>query len=91
MAEESLDDIPRTSLPNWQGRIGYVVYILVELVMLDLLRKEVIGDMLDSHTANYFKTDIGPDKQSKRLLTSRLFRAQIVTFVRPKTDTDRRI
>lgn len=51
-----------------------------------MLRKEVIGDTLDSHIARLFDTDADSDRLSKRFLFSSTFMGPIATFVRRKPD-----
>lgn len=45
------------------------MYNVVEQAIFDLLRKEVIGEDLDAHIANFFDTETTVKRLSKRLLT----------------------
>lgn len=55
--EESLENILRESFHNWQSGIRSVVYNVLEQVILDLLRKDVIGETLEAHIGKVFDTD----------------------------------
>lgn len=56
MVEEALDEALPIALHNTQSEVRSVVYNRVEQIMLDLLRKAVIGEILDAHIMNYFNT-----------------------------------
>lgn len=86
MIKESLDKKLRKSLHNAQNGILSVMHSVVEQVMLNLLRKDVIEDTLEAHIPKVFDTYAAADRLSKRLLTSIKFMAPIVT-VRRKKDT----
>lgn len=55
--------------------------------MEGLLRKNVIRDILDAHTAVFFHSDAPLDRLSQRLSTLNTFMAPMATFMRCKTDT----
>lgn len=84
--EELLDDIFWKSLHNAQSGTRSVVYNFVDRAMLDLLRKDIIGETLDARIAKIFDTKAAADKFSKKLFTSTSFVARIGTFLRHKTD-----
>lgn len=50
--------------------------------MLDQLRKDVIGETLDTQVARFFDTDAAADRCSKKLLVLCPFEAPVVIFVR---------
>lgn len=81
LIEELLDDILRLSHHNAQSEIRSAMYNVREQIMLDLLRKEIIGETLGGHVAKLLDTDAAINRLSKELLTSSLFVALIVTFV----------
>lgn len=86
LVEGSLDDIPCTSYCNAQSGIRSVVYRVLEQVMLDLLRKDVIEETMDAHIAKVLNTYAAADEISEKLLTSSSFIAPITTFVPYKTN-----
>lgn len=88
MIEKSRDDILRTSFYKAQSGIRTVVYKAAEQVMLDVLRKDVIGKKLDAHIAKFLDTNAAPKCLSKRLLASSSFMVLNATFARRKTDTE---
>lgn len=55
MVQKSLDDFLRTLLFNLQRGIRPVVYEVAEQVMLDLIRKDVIGETVDIQRVNIFR------------------------------------
>lgn len=59
----------------------------MEKVMLDLLRKFVIGEKVDAQIANIFHNNAATDLLSKKLLTSSKYTASVATFVRRKTSS----
>lgn len=80
--KEALDDVLCKTLHNTQSGVRYAVYTVVEQVMLDLLRKDVIGGKSDTHSAKFFDMDQAIKRFSKRLGTSTSFIAPIATLVR---------
>lgn len=54
-SQHFLDDILRKSIRNAQSGIRSVIYNIVELVILDLLRKDIIEKMLHKHIAKFFR------------------------------------
>lgn len=87
MVQKSLDDILRTSFHNTQSGMRSVFYNVVEKFMLDPLRKDVFGQMLDAHIAKSLDTDTAAEGFSRRFLASNLFMAPIATFLKCKTET----
>lgn len=85
LVEELLDDILRTSYNNTPRGICLVVSIVVEQVVLDVLREEVIGKTLDVHPAKPFDANGSNDKLFKNILTLRTFMERIATFVHRET------
>lgn len=77
----------RTCYRNSQSGIRSVVYDVDEQLMLDLLRKDVIGEKLDRHIAKFFDTEAATDGLSKKLMTSSSFMAPIATFVSRRPDS----
>lgn len=69
MTEELLDDILRKSFHNVQGDIQSVIYSVNEQEMLDLLRKDKVGETLDAHIPKIFDTNAATERLSKSLLT----------------------
>lgn len=55
--EDLLENILRTSYNNVPRGIGLAAYSVVEPVISDLLRRDVICKGLDSHIAKLFNTD----------------------------------
>lgn len=74
-----MHSILSTSLHNLQSGIRWVVYNIIEDVMLDLLRKGVIWEMIDAHII-VFNTDGDAEGLSKRLLVPNLFMTPVATF-----------
>lgn len=72
-------------LKTWSPESGIrsLVYNVDELVMLDLLRKDVIGETLKARIEKLFDTYAAIERQSK-LLIFRTFMAPIATCVRRK-------
>lgn len=64
-----------------------MVYNVVEKVVLDLCRNEVIGKTLDAHIEKAFNTYAATGRLSKKHLSSSSFNAPIRTFVECKTST----
>lgn len=78
----AVDDILDKLINNSQNRARSVVHNFVEHVMLDRLRRDVIGEIFYAYITNYFDTEIATEGFTKRLLTSSLFIAWITTDVR---------
>lgn len=57
---ESLNDFIGTSFYNTQSIIWSVIYNVVEQVVLDLLRKNVIAETIDLHIAKILDSDGAP-------------------------------
>lgn len=57
MVEESLDDNLRTSFQNAQSGIRSLVYNVVEQVVLDMQRKDAIGETVYIQIAKFFDSD----------------------------------
>lgn len=76
--QESLNEILKASFHHVQRRIRLVVYSVVEQVMLDLLRKEVIWETLGVHKAKFIDKDAAVEGFSKRLLACSSLMAPIV-------------
>lgn len=53
MVEESLENVLRTLLCNGQNHIWGDVYSVVEQVLVDLFRKEIIEETWDTHMVRY--------------------------------------
>lgn len=87
MVEESLVDILRRLLINEESGILYVVHNAFEQVTLNVVRKEVIGDLLDAHIEISFNAHVPVHKLLEKLLTSSSFMAPIAMFIRPIRDT----
>lgn len=88
MAEESSDDILRTSFHNFQSGFQSVVCKVVGQVMLNLLRKDVIEKTWDAHTSKLFNIYAAAERFLNSVLPSSLFMAPISTFARLETDTE---
>lgn len=84
MAEDSIDDIHKTSFHNAQSSIQSVVDNVVQYIVLDLLREYVIREMSDGHVSNFIDIYAVATGFSKRLLAFSSFMAPIATFVRVK-------
>lgn len=63
-----------------------VVYNVVEQLMLDFLRNDVIGEVLHAHMAKFVDIDEAVGGSRERLLTSNFLMAPIGTFIRCKRD-----
>lgn len=87
MVEESLDDIMRTSLRNAQTSILSVVYNVVEKVILELVRNNVIRETLGTQPVKFIETDAVSEGLLKMLLASSSFMEPIATFLRRQKDT----
>lgn len=87
IVEKALDEALCKNLHSAQSDVQYVVNNIVEHVMLDLLRKDVIGKNFDAHIAKLFETNEPGEELLKRLLTSTSFITRTATFVRPNTNT----
>lgn len=61
MVYESLDGILGTSFHKRQSSIRSVVYQVVQQVMLDLLRMDVIGEMIEAQIAKLYNMDVVTD------------------------------
>lgn len=55
LVEESLEDVLHTSYYNAQSVIRSFVFNAVEQVMLDIFRKDVIGETLKAHKAEVIR------------------------------------
>lgn len=64
-----------------------VVYNIVQQVMLDLLRKEVICKTLNAHFAKFFNREAATYRPSRKILTLSSIMAPVVPFVRRSTDS----
>lgn len=84
MVDEFVKDILGTSLYKVQRGTQWVVYIVVEKVMLEVLRKDVIRERLDAHIAKFFDTNAPAKALSRRLLTFNSLMVPITTFLRVK-------
>lgn len=62
MIKKFLEERLSASFKNAQSSIESVVYKVVEQVVLDLLRKEIMGETMDSHIAKLFDTDAACDR-----------------------------
>lgn len=87
LVEESLYDILRPMYHNTQNGFRSVLYSLSEHVMLDLLRKDSIGENVNALIAKFSDTDADTDRLSKKFLTSTSSMASRATIVRRKTDS----
>lgn len=74
--EESCDDILRTSYQNAQSGTRYVVYNVVEQVVLDQLRKDIVGKTMDAYIAKYLDTYAAVSRISKKVLPLSSFMAR---------------
>lgn len=70
MVKEVLNEIVRMLVHSWQSRLSSVLYIVEELVILDLLRKALIGERLEEHMAKFLDTEAAAEEMWKRLLAS---------------------
>lgn len=82
-----LDGILRKLYRHAQSGIHSVVHNIVEQVVLDLLREEFTGDILDTQNAMYLNTNAAANSLLKKLLASTSFLAPVGKFVRQKTDS----
>lgn len=55
--EEALDKALRKTLHIGQSSLQSVVYIVLEQVMVDMFRKDSIGEALDARIAKLFDTN----------------------------------
>lgn len=83
---ESLEDTLQSSFNDTQTSLRSLLNNIVEKVVLDRLRNEVIGKMLDAHIVKMFYTHATAERLSKSLLSSSSFRASTATFVTRKRD-----
>lgn len=86
LVQGTLKDILCTFYQNSQSSIHSVVYIVVEQVMLNLLRKDAISETLVGHNTKFVNAEAATDRLSDKLLTWSSFLAPIATFERCKTD-----
>lgn len=87
MIEEVLIDVLHKTFHNPQTGVRSIVHNVLELEMLDLLRKYVIGKTLDAHIAKFSDKDEAAEGFSNMLFTSTSFMTPIATFVRGKSNT----
>lgn len=87
MLKETLDDVQCKALHIVQSSFPSVLYNIVELVIWDLFRGEVLGETLNAHIAKLFATDEVTAKLLKRLFYSTFFMAPIANFVKRKMNT----
>lgn len=87
MVERASDEVLRDTLRKAQNGFGAFVYNVVELVMMDLLRRDVIGDTLDAHVARFFEKDEAAEGLWKRMFTSTSFMGRIENFAGHRMDT----
>lgn len=66
--EKALRDVLPKTFHNEQRDIRPFEFIIVEQDMLDLLRKDVIGEMLDVHNSKFFETGEATEELSNRCL-----------------------
>lgn len=86
LVEESLDDILQCAYENARSGVRSVVYNVVEQVVFDLIRQDVIGETLDKHISAYLDTENAADKVCDKLLSNNSFMTPIATFVKRKTN-----
>lgn len=86
MVKVALRDVLRQTLHKAQNGVRPVIENVVEQILLDLLREEVIEEASDVHIVKYFDMKL-PNGLSNTMVTSNLFMAPIAPFVRHKTDT----
>lgn len=72
MIEETIENIFFEEYHKAQRSLRIVVCNVFEQAMLDILRKDVIGNTLDVHSAKFFDIEITAKKLSEKLLTSSL-------------------
>lgn len=84
IAEESLDDILRTSHHNDHSGVCSVKKNIMEQVMLYLLREDVAEEITDAHIAKFFYINAASQRLSKKLVTSSSFIVPIASVVRHK-------
>lgn len=85
--EKLVDDILR-HYARCSAGIWSVLYHVGYQMMLDLPRKNFIGDTFEAHSrAKWYGTNVAVDRLSQRLLTSNTFMASIAIFVKRRTDT----
>lgn len=87
LIEEALDDKWEKSYHNARSSIQAVFCNVVEQEVLDLLRKNSLGNKSNAHMAT-FSTDKQPLITCRNILTSSLFMTPIVNFWRRKTNSD---
>lgn len=69
MDEEAQDEDLRKTMLKAQSGVRSVVYTVVEQVMLDLLRNDIIGETLDARVAKFFDTNEAAEGLSKSQFT----------------------
>lgn len=87
LVEETPDNILCTFYHNAQGGLRSVSYNAVEQVLLDLLRKDIICEILAETIAKTFGAKAAVNRLLNELLTSYSFGVPIATFSRRKTDS----
>lgn len=63
------------------------MYNVVEHVVSDLLRKDIVRYTVGAHVVKFFSPDTAGDRLSQKLLTSTTFMATIVSIIRRHPDT----
>lgn len=81
------DNILRTSFHIGQSSIRSVGYNVVQVVMLDLIRRDVVEETLDAHISRILDPQMATEKLLKKLLTPNSIMAPFPTFVKRKTKT----
>lgn len=65
-----------------------VIYSAIEQVLLNLLRRDVIGETLDMHLCTCFNSWEAADRAGGKLLSTNFSRAPIAAFIQGKTEND---
>lgn len=86
LVAESLDDILQCVYKNANTGARSIVYIVVEQILFDLLRRGVIFETLDMHIFTCVKSSNADDKVCENLFSDNSFTAPIPNFIQLKTD-----
>lgn len=85
---ECLDGIQAWAYENASTGVSLVFYSVIQQVLQDLLRRDVIGNALDRHISTFFNSSDATDKFCRKLLSSNAFMAQmngLIPSSAPKT------
>lgn len=84
MVADSQDEILQWAYENARTRATFVICIVVPQILF-LLRQEVMDNILDEHTSNYFHTSNTADKVSDEPLSTSAFMVPISSFTQRRT------